>query len=417
VRYTFNLKNSKSSSDTPIFFSTYFKDEGRKFVYSTGEKINPKEWDFKLRIPNNTTGRSSEAEKHRTIKQQLDRYSSYFLDLVGRYKNINEPLDIETTRNHFDKHFKKTKPKSNRFFEVYEIFLDSKKNDKSGEANTSSTIKRYEYNKDLLQSFQAHSKRNLNLNKFDSNTYNLFLDYCITVKNHSSNTLRRNVGLLKTFLNWALENAYTHNISFKSFKTPTAFVTDEVALTMDQVNQIYEKDFSKNKKLEKVRDLFVFGCSTGMRYGNYSKVRAKDIIDNCISVIDNKDQNKQLKIPLNKISKAILEKYNYQLPVISSQKFNVYIKEAIGDVDDSFKEEIKKTTKIGNKIIEEDIMFCDRISSHTARRSFITIMKNKKIPDKIIMEFTGHKSLEIFNKYYKPNEEDKNDFMSSVWNN
>jgi hypothetical protein len=42
-------------------------------------------------------------------------------------------------------------------------------------------------------------------------------------------------------------------------------------------------------------------------------------------------------------------------------------------------------------------------------------MKNKKIPDKVIMGFTGHKSLEVFNKYYKPNKEDEKDFMNDVW--
>lgn len=55
------------------------------------------------------------------------------------------------------------------------------------------------------------------------------------------------------------------------------------------------------------------------------------------------------------------------------------------------------------------------ISSHTARRSFITIIKNKKKPDKVIMSYTGHRSLEVFNKYYKPNNEDRKGFMKAVW--
>ena len=42
-------------------------------------------------------------------------------------------------------------------------------------------------------------------------------------------------------------------------------------------------------------------------------------------------------------------------------------------------------------------------------------MKNNKIPDKVIMSYTGHRSLEVFNKYYKPNNDDKKDFMKSVW--
>ena len=71
--------------------------------------------------------------------------------------------------------------------------------------------------------------------------------------------------------------------------------------------------------------------------------------------------------------------------------------------------------KIGRELKEQINPLYERVSSHTARRSFITIMKNKKIPDKVIMSYTGHRSLEVFNKYYKPNNEDKKDFMQTVW--
>ena len=77
--------------------------------------------------------------------------------------------------------------------------------------------------------------------------------------------------------------------------------------------------------------------------------------------------------------------------------------------------EVKKTMKIGQEIVETVSPFYDRISSHTARRSFITIMKNKKIPDNIIMGYTGHKSLILFNQYYKANIEEKIDYMKSAW--
>ena len=80
-----------------------------------------------------------------------------------------------------------------------------------------------------------------------------------------------------------------------------------------------------------------------------------------------------------------------------------------------FTDTIKKTTRVGSEIIENLSPFYEGVSSHTARRSFITIMKNKKIPDKVIMEFKGHKSLEVSNNYYKPNDDDKKDFMINVW--
>ena len=67
MRSTFNLKEPKKETETLILFSAYFKNEGRKFVYSTGENINPNEWDFDNRQPNNLTGRSAEADKHKSI--------------------------------------------------------------------------------------------------------------------------------------------------------------------------------------------------------------------------------------------------------------------------------------------------------------------------------------------------------------
>ncbi len=322
-------------------------------------------------------------------------------------------MDIETTRKEFDKEFKRVEAVSNNFFMIYQRFLESKRNNHTDTANSASTIKRYEYHETILKDFQQHTKKSLHFNKINSEFYNDYINYCVTVKKHSSNTLRRNVGLLKTFLNWALENNHTYNAEFKKFKSPKAQATDEVALTFEQVKAIYEHDLSEKKKLERVRDIFVFGCSTGMRISNYSKVTKNDIEDGCIKVVDKKNNDKYLKIPLNDFSLEILEKYNYKLPIISTQKFNKYIKEVFKEL--KYKHNIKKVTKIGNKVIETPIPFYDRISSHTARRSFITIMKNKKIPDKVIMEFTGHKSLEVFNKYYKPNEDDKKEFMMDVW--
>ena len=413
MRYTFNLKNPKSDKESLIYFSAFFKNEGKKFVYSTGEKVHPSEWDFKLRQPNNVTGRTSRAEDHRTIKRQLDKFGDLFIKKVNKFKDVDEEVTIESIRNEFDIHYKKVKPTSNSFFTVYDKFIEGKKDDRSDMANSITTIRRYQYNKKLLEGFEVYSKSKIHFSKIDESFYNSFLDYCVTDKKHSANTLRRNIGLLKTFLNWALENNYTYKTYFKNFKTPKGQITDEVALTFDQVKEVYNHDFSENKKLERVRDLFVLGCSTGLRISNYSKINKNDISNGYINVNDKKNNEKQLKIPLNDFSIEILERYEYVLPSISTQKFNKYIKNVFEKV--GYTDTIKKTTRVGAKIIENISPFYERVSSHTARRSFITIMKNKKIPDKVIMEFTGHRSLEVFNKYYKPNDDDKKDFMNDVW--
>ena len=412
MNYTFKLKEPNSEKETLIYFRSFFSNENRNFIYSSGEKIKPSEWDFENRLPNDLNGRTQRAVNHRSIKKQLDRYSGFFTEIVNRYKNIDEELTIDIARQRFDEEFKKIKIKDD-FFRIYDEFIQEKENDYSGNSISKSTKDRYDYNKRLLQDFQDYYKLKLRLGNFNDKIYNKFLKYCIEIKDHSANTVHRNVGLLKTFLYWALSKKYTYNNNFINFKKPPKFRTDEIALNYQQVEEIYLYDFSKNKRLERVRDLFVFGCVTGMRFGNYSRISKQDIQGDFIRVVDLKSKSKKLSIPLNSISKAILEKYDYILPNISNQKMNEFIKEVFKEM--KFTEDIKKTMKYGDELVDKKSEFWERISSHTARRSFITIMKNNKVPDKVIMSYTGHTSLEVFNNYYRPSEEDKVNYMNEVF--
>lgn len=414
MNYSFRLKYPKLDKESLIYFTVSFKNEGKTFVYSTGEKIHPSDWDFINKRPANLSGRKKDAELRRAIDTQLSRYSNFFVELISRYKTINETLTIEITKNEFNIEFKKVSKNANDFFKVYELFLKDKREDNSDRANTKTTINRYEYNKTLLKDFQDSNNMTIRFNTINRDFYNLFLNYCVETKKHSANTLSRNVGLFKTFMNWALFHKFTYNDEFKLFKAIKRFKTNEIALTKQQVDEIYAFDLKKNNKLKRVRDLFIFGCSTGMRYSNYSKVKKNDIVDGFINVIDKKDKSKSLSIPLNKYSREILEKYDFILPKISNQKFNNYLKELFEEME--YNEIVKKTMRYGNEIIETESAFSERISSHTARRSFITIMKNEGVPDKVIMSYTGHKSIEVFNNYYRPNQEHRINFMKNVWN-
>ena len=410
---SFRLKNPKTDKESLIYFTASFKNEGKTFVYSTGEKIHPKDWDFKNKRPSNLAGRKKDAETRRIIDNQLSRYKEYFNELGNLFKSINEELTIEKTKDKFNSHFKNTTKNSNDFFKVYELFLKHKKEDNTDQANTKSTIDRYGYNKDLLESFSEHTKYKLKFKTINKEFYNKFIKYCVEVKKHSANTLSRNIGLLKTFLYWSVQNKFTYHEEFKEFKNIKRFATDEVALTKTQIDELFNFDLTENDRLRKVRDLFIFGAATSLRFENFINVNKRDIYDGFINVVDVKDNTKTLSIPINHYSKTVLEKYDYVLPIISNQNFNKYIKELFKLM--KYNDIIKKTMKYGNEIVETESFLHERISSHTARRSFITIMKNNSVPDKIIMSYTGHKSLEVFNNYYRPNQEHRINFMNQVF--
>ena len=130
MNYTFKLKEPNSEKETLIYFRSFFSNENRNFIYSSGEKIKPSEWDFENRLPNDLNGRTQRAVNHRSIKKQLDRYSGFFTEIVNRYKNIDEELTIDIARQRFDEEFKKIKIKDD-FFRIYDEFIQEKENDYS----------------------------------------------------------------------------------------------------------------------------------------------------------------------------------------------------------------------------------------------------------------------------------------------
>ena len=396
MNFTYKLKEPKSEKETLIYFRSYFLNENKNFIYSTGEKINPAEWDFENRQPNDLNGRTKRAENHRSIKKQLDRYSSFFTEIVNRYKNINEDLTLDILRQRFNEEFKKIQSKDD-FFRIYDEFIEEKENDFSGNAISNSTLKRYKCNKTLLEDFEKKAKHKLSLGKFDEKTFNKFLKFCVENREHSANTVHRNIGLLKTFLLWAFNKKYSFNNSFLNFKKPPKFRTDEIALNIEQVEEIYAHDFSKNKKFERVRDLFVFGCVTGMRFGNYSTISKNDVQGAFIRVIDLKSKSKNLSIPLNNISKSILEKYEYDLPTISNQKMNDYLKELaeLAEID----ELVTQTYFKGNERIEEVLPKYSLMSTHAGRRTFVCNALSLGIPPQVVMKWTGHSDYKAMKPY------------------
>ena len=148
------------------------------------------------------------------------------------------------------------------------------------------------------------------------------------------NTIGKIIKTLKTFMNEALERNLTTNISHKGrrFTAPRENVSN-IYLTNDELTAMYKLDLSNEPRLEHVRDLFLFGCYTGLRFSDFSKVKPEHI-DLTAGVIDIPTQktDEVVTIPILPIAQAILNKYRGKtansLPnSISNQKFNKYIKE------------------------------------------------------------------------------------------
>ena len=77
---------------------------------------------------------------------------------------------------------------------------------------------------------------------------------------------------------------------------------------------------------------------------------------------------------------------------------------------------VEKVTKKGKENIKEEMIFKDRISTHTARRTFITMMKRQGKSDKLIASITGHTDMKTLNAYYQVNDDETKEAMDEVFN-
>ncbi len=235
------------------------------------------------------------------------------------------------------------------------------------------------------------------MNELDDNFYEAFVAYLTFDQNLAVNTVGKNVSILKVFVKY-INKRKAYNIDTTEWFAPRED-TDSVALTKEELEKLYNKDLTKTPHLEKVRDLFVIGCKTGLRFSDFTNISADDIEGNTMFSRHQKT-GKKVKIPLLEYTKQILEKYDYKLPKAPvNQVFNRQIKDACELAEIKSKVSLSRTK--GGAL---EITKCEKhkkVSSHTARRTFATILYHDGIPYITIMAITGHSTVSSFLRYIK----------------
>jgi integrase len=232
--------------------------------------------------------------------------------------------------------------------------------------------------------------------------YDEYMDYQLNVKENSHNLFGKRIKTIKTFLNDATIRGNNIHLMYKGFKL-TVKDSDNIYLTEDEIKKMYKLDLSENERLERVRDLFVVGCRTGLRYSDLVTIRKENISKDGIKVITKKT-GKTLNTVIIEETQEILEKYSYELPNISKTNLNKYIKE-VGELAGIDEISHKDTYKAGKPISIKTKKY-ERISSHTARRSFATNMYKGGHPIYYLMHIIGHKKESTFLNYIKVTNEE-----------
>ena len=198
--------------------------------------------------------------------------------------------------------------------------------------------------------------------------------------NYENSTIAGWLQCIKSVFQFGLRNDLIKNNPFLGYKIgrKTKIVR---FLTEEEVERI-KTSVMPNQRLERVRDLFLFQCFTGLSYCDMALLEPKDFKSNEEGIQylrkNRKKTGVEFFIVLLPEALAIVRKYDYRLPIISNERYNSYLKElgAICDIDKP-------------------------MHSHIGRHTAATYLLNRSIPMEIVAKVLGHSTIKQTKHYAK----------------
>jgi len=419
----FYLKKTKSEKPTLIYLKYKIKGE-KRFVFYIDRKVCPIDWDFINKWVLFKRGRNDLVIIDRTLKY----YKLKLDNLILKYDVSINNLTYEILNAEFNE--VKINPEKSNLIDCINKFIRFKTTGKKNSDAKNVTLK------NNLIKFQNRIGVNLTIiNLFE--THRLVGFYQDELK-YNDNTTYREMSRIKEFLRWSFKQGM-HNYNVDDFQTKTVkqYEPDHIALNKEQIDTIYNfvfidnlnkiikacndednlKPIAKARKLQRIIDLFLVGCLTGQRYQNFHIFDKLDYHNGQINVRQDKTKQ-QVIIPVDANPKlhTILTKYNFNLPTYSIGKFNMYLKEALMIIG-GFDKDIKKTSYRKNIPIITVNKYYNMVSSHTARRTFISITLNDGWTYKEVMRVSGIKNIRTLIKYDKISSDRLNKKSIKTWGN
>ena len=406
MKITFELRKEKVTQDGLIPIQIVVRAEGIRIRKNTGFSTKEVFWNGSRVKP----GNKREDNNYQVINDELQklegRVSDIFLFLRINKLEFSKKLFLEK----YESKEEITVSPELDFFKCFDDYID-----KGKPIKTYNTIKGQVTVRNYLETFAKEKGFKITFDIIDEGFFELLRDYSYQTKEIKQNYFCKIIKVLKSFLNWATDKGYNSTRDFEKFKASDHDI-DIIYLSFEELMKLYNKDM-KSDKLSQVRDFYCMGCFTGLRFSDLSKLHLANISDDHIVISIQKTKTQNHAIKLNKYAKEILNKYKgtiYEpLPVISSQKFNEYIKDCceLAEINQSF------TTHwfVGNQkkfLTQPKHRF---ITSHTARKTFITNSLLLGMEPKAIKKIANIKKDAVLDKYMKVTEAFTDEQMDKAW--
>lgn len=399
MKFQYSLKRPDAETETAVFATVSHK--GKRIKVYTGVSCLPKYWNAK----DHKVRQSPRYRQGTAINAVLEKIKGLIESSYYNYKqeHLAEPSP-EMLRKLIDNALGRSKEIKLSLFEFFTDFINrterGQRQTVRGKLISPYKAKTYQTTLNKLQDFNPK----LNFSDVDLDFYEDFTTW-LRKKGFTENYVGGHIKNLKAVLSEATEKGLNNNLAFRSknFTKPSE-ETDNIALNESELKAIESLDLSATLHLDRVRDLFIIGCRTGLRFSDFIRIKPENIVGNFIKIEQAKTGGKVV-ISLHESVKRIWEKYNGNLPKpITNQKFNIYLREVCQRVGCLHETVTKIQTKGGLKVSTKYEKWM-LISSHCGRRSYATNAYLDGAPSISIMAVTGHKTEKAFLKYLKIDSE------------
>ena len=356
--------------------------DGKRVECSTQKQVNPKFWDAE----NNKV--SEKFSESRSINDYLTLVKA---DLLRHYNILLSTKDF-VTADDVKNRYKGVKEVKKTLIQLFKQFNQQLSERKEIDDLSEGRHKRFEILLGKCEAFIKYKfkRSDILLDDLKLNFIVEFEHYLRTVEKIGHNTAMKYVKDLKQVVKYGVMLEYISSNPFEYFQCSYKKVKREF-LDQEELDRMYQKEFAM-KRLEEVRDCYLFSCYTGYAYSDAEALGPNDVtigIDGDKWIIrDRKKTDTTENVPLLPIPLGIIEKYKNHpyckvnkrlLPMNSNQRYNAYLKE-IADLCD-----IKK-----------------KLTTHTARHTFATtVLLLNDVPMETAMELLGHTDIRTTQIYGK----------------
>lgn len=355
ARFVFDRKHTASKTTKGTVQIEILFERKRKWI-STGVRLYSDQWNDKTKVKNTVQS----VDLNERLDAQMQNINEFINNLIKNKEAFS-----------FDKleHFLKYSQQKESFIDFIKRRVSERTDLRKGTLNTHAS---------LINSLEEFGRI---IYFSDITTANImYYDDFLHKKYAKQTTVHGYHKRLKRYINESIKYELIKENPYNKLKFDRGKSEGIKYLTIEQINQIRSLEIA-SESIDKVRDLFIFQCFTGLSYADLFKFDFSTVIERkkkfFIRDARVKTQEEYF-LMLLKPAMEILRKYDFKLPAISNYQYNLRL-----------------------KIVQELAKIKLSLHSHMARHSFAVMALNMGVSIENLAKMLGHTDIKTTQIYAK----------------